>query len=272
MSNKILGQFIAYLRKQPLNRYAAIENCRRLFKLIKRVYEPDITDSHSDQQIYLTIIFNEILKLTENCLTILNGSANVIGLPILIRSLFERCIDIFLICEDKKIMMNIDLYAMKEEIKILTDLQAEKKRNPSFLTGIVDIEIKLLTLKERIIRLEKEKIQPLDFYNKVEMLDKSTSGNFKRIYIYYRKLSGLSHSNIKEMIVKYKKTDKSGNSIFIFEHSNYEYLMYINFIAQILIYSFNELTKVLQRSNLVTEEMKTVAKNIKTISVEFENV
>lgn len=239
----------------------AIKLLQELFIKIKQVIENNNFEVLTSQQKCAEVLFCDIFYLTENCITILEKNKNIIGLPILIRSLFERCIDIFLLCFDAEYLKNIQLCAETESKIYLKDL----KKNPSFDHGITNIDKEITEAENVITKLKQEKVEKLSFKKKVTLIKEKNIGDFDRIYIYYRKLSAKIHSNFREMLIKYAHGKKSKNLFKFPIFSEVENLVCINFTAQILLYSFNEMMKVLNKTDLVSEEIIKIAQGIKEI-------
>lgn len=240
----------------------------KLVKLIKKSTKKLAGRSLTEEQECMVILFSDIVHLTDNCIAIFNAGDVISGVPILIRSLFERCVDLFILCKNINHYTNIKLYAHIQSKKFLNELKEAKQRDDDFNTGIPDIDQLIGEHLKKIAEYKGLGFKELNFVEKLEILENEYQNEFKRIYIYYRQLSGLSHNNHHQMILKYKNADTvDSKSTIIIEpkFKEIEYLIYLNYIAKIILYSFNDLMVSIGEDKMVTAEFVKISDQIKAL-------
>jgi len=190
---------------------------------------------------YACMLFKDIIYLNKSCLYILKANSNIIALPTIARSVFERIVDLFLICKDDKVIINLLFDSAQQQKKFFENIKEDRLKCPELALALDDPE---QNLKEAIKNVEKYDGYKLGFKDKVDDLVKTYGEPLNILYLYFRKFSSQSHSNLFEMTEKYKK-DKHEH-YFDFAppvYVEFDYLFLIKFLAQNIKYSLKEIEK-----------------------------
>lgn len=82
-----------------------------LAEKIKKSLDGKTIQKLTAQQMCAEVLFTDIFYLAENCLTILEKNENILAIPMMVRGLFERYMDLVLLRYDENYLKSILLYA-----------------------------------------------------------------------------------------------------------------------------------------------------------------
>jgi prefoldin subunit 5 len=168
----------------------------------------------TQKNLVMGLLFKDILYLAKSCSSLLKVSPNIIALPPVVRSMYERFIDILLISHDGENRLKFLRSSDEEQRKLFINLKNISNQDSSFEHGIDEIDTKIKELENRINEFKIKNIHSMSFENKINKLQEIHNKDFKMLYPIYRQLSSQSHSNLIAIINKYR--NDSGRDFFDF--------------------------------------------------------
>lgn len=243
--------------------YAVFLLDQQIINLNKSIYSTSFKELNPTQ-LSAVIIFTDILYMSLNCLLVLKQDKdNIICLPMLIRSMLEYAVDLMLLTSDESHRLNMLLNSEKEDLKFFN----EAKKHPPDIHGVKDLEARITQSGQEINTLKNQGAEVLRFNQKLDALTKAHDASFDLIYLIYRKLCAHSHPQLRMMSIKYEQKEFKPFSPPSFTKT--DYLIQINFISQILLFSLNEIHTLFEEVPI--KEVQEIADQIKKIAIEHED-
>lgn len=237
-----------------------MENTDKLLQLIKREFEllnnifatlPK-TAQQNEIQLSLFLMYQEILSLSKNCISIFEYDyPKTDSVPIILRTIFEHYVNMVLIRDNDQNRIDILLTMEKERLKLIeSSIEFYKKRklNDALERANSNYEVCIARIK----RYEENNGTRLTFKTKIEKFNVLAMANYD-LYLIYQRLSKHAHPNFSFLIEKDITLNESGCSF-----TENEYLIHLSFLSQTILHGMNELIKTLNMDemNLLKDVIK----------------
>lgn len=188
-------------------------------------------DGKNPQQLYVVYLYARLHELACGAMALLETGA-LVGVPLLLRAMFECDVDLTNALKDPQYYKNIRSSFLKEQIK-LGSLAESSENNPYFGSpdAKADILVRLQQLRKELASLKSEDRGPLQIYDRALRAEK-----LQEYQTVYNMLCGDTHNSIESL--ENWHVDKSSPSQFrvtLFRMRKGEILHYLSSIPGVLL-------------------------------------